>query len=363
MSRSPTVRRNMNGGYYETGISFTQSKWVSILHEYETLLEKEGKCTVRMLAKAAGISLHSANRAIDLHRAGLEMMPQCQRGHGKKGVGSKKGFKLEHHAFLYELYLGNPSMPQYGYCEEFQHQFGFKISESTIRRWFQSIGPYKGNMRVTSSHPTGRYSDATIVRLRDYISLIESIPDHKRLVFSDEKPMKEIDIFPRVRKNPLTGVSPKNISTSSSKNRYNILAAVNLKGGHVPPVYYHVLEECTTSAIYLEYVKKLIESGVLCRGDYFIVDNCSIHYQGDNIGLPDALWDLYQIRFVALPPYSPEFNPTELVFNALLQRIRSERARYTSLDAEDFKDAIMIEMSSFDLLDVVRMYKACGYFK
>ena len=71
MSRSPTVRRNMNGGYYETGISFTQSKWVSILHEYETLLENEGKCTVCMLAKAAGISLHSANRAIDLHRAGF----------------------------------------------------------------------------------------------------------------------------------------------------------------------------------------------------------------------------------------------------------------------------------------------------
>ena len=90
MSRPPKVRRNMHGGYYESGICFTQSKWVSILHEYETLLEKEGKCTVRMLAKAAGISLHSANRAIDLHRAGLEMMPQCQRGHGKKGVGSKK---------------------------------------------------------------------------------------------------------------------------------------------------------------------------------------------------------------------------------------------------------------------------------
>ena len=81
MSRPPKVRRNMHGGYYESGISFTQSKWVSILHEYETLLEKEGKCTVRMLAKAAGISLHSANRAIDLHRAGLEVMPQFQRGH------------------------------------------------------------------------------------------------------------------------------------------------------------------------------------------------------------------------------------------------------------------------------------------
>ena len=166
-----------------------------------------------------------------------------------------------------------------------------------------------------------------------------------------------------MRKNPLTGLTPKNVSLSSSKNRFNILAAVNLKGGSVPPVYYHVLEETTTSAIYLEYVKMLISNGILSPGDYFVVDNCSIHYQGDNVGLPDALWDLYQIRFVALPPYSPELNPTELVFNALLQRLRSERARYTSLDASDFKDAIKQEMNAFDLLDVVRMYKACGYLK
>ena len=128
-------------------------------------------------------------------------------------------------------------------------------------------------------------------------------------------------------------------------------------------VYFSILEECTTSAIYLEYVKKLIENGVLVPGDYFIVDNCSIHYQGDCVGLPEALWELYQIRFVALPPYSPELNPTELVFNALLQRLKSERARYTALDAEDFKDALHIEMGSFDLLDVVRMYQACGYLK
>ena len=63
--------------------------------------------------------------------------------------------------------------------------------------------------------------------------------------------MKEINIFPRVRKNPLTGVSPKNKSTSSSKTRFNILAAVNVKGGHVAPVYYHILEETTTLALYL----------------------------------------------------------------------------------------------------------------
>ena len=146
---------------------FTQSKWVSILHDYETLLEKEGKCTVPMLAKAACISLHSAHCAINLHRAGLSVMPKCQRGHGKKGVGSKKGFSVEHHAFLYNLYKTNPSMPMYGYCEEFEQKFDHSLSESFIKRWFESIGPFKGSLRVTSYHPTGRYSISTIMRLQE----------------------------------------------------------------------------------------------------------------------------------------------------------------------------------------------------
>ena len=72
------------------------------------------------------------------------------------------------------------------------------------------------------------------------------------------------------------------------------------------------------------------------------------------MGLPDALWDLYKIRFIALPPYSPELNPTELVFNCLTQRLKAERARYKSIDAADFKDAIELELGNFDLLDVVR---------
>ena len=93
------------------------------------------------------------------------------------------------------------------------------------------------------------------------------------------------------------------------------------------------------------------------------MDNCTVHKQGDNSGLPDALWDLYGIHFITLPPYSPEFNPTELVFNCLTQRIKSERARYHAIDAADFKDAIEMEMMAFDLLDIVKFYNHMGYLK
>ena len=85
-------------------------------------------------------------------------------------------------------------------------------------------------------------------------------------------------------------------------------------------MYWEVLEDFTNATLYLLFVKILVENGILQQGDIiFVVDNRSIHYQGNNIGLTDALWNLYQIRFIALPPYSPEFNPTELAFNCLQQ--------------------------------------------
>ena len=269
----PTVCRNSNGGWYESGKSYSQAKWVSTLHKYEVLLNTYGKCSIRQLAKEASISVHSAHRVVKLYKEGKYEMPQWQRGDGRKGIGSKKSFTVEHHAFLYKLYRDNPSMPLYGYAEELQKKYNISVSDSFVKRWFDKIGPHKGSLRVTSSHPTGRYSTNTIMRLQDYLTFISSLSDQQKLVFSDEKPMKEVMIFPRVRKDPFTGVCPKNVSSSTSKNRYNILAAVNLKGGDIPPVYWEVIEECTNAALYLQFVKRLVENGVLEHGDIFVVDN------------------------------------------------------------------------------------------
>ena len=74
------------------------------------------------------------------------------------------------------------------------------------------------------------------------------------------------------------------------------------------------------------------------------------------------MWDLFAICLVLFPPYLPELNLTELVFNCLQQRLKAELARYKAVDAADFLDAIKLEMANFDMLDVVRFYKSCGYF-
>ena len=108
-------------------------------------------------------------------------------------------------------------MPLYGYAEEQYKKYRIKVSDFFIKRWFDKIGPHKGSLCATSSHLTGRYSESTVMRLQDYLAFISSINNHSQLVFSDEKPMKEVMIFPKVRKDPLTGKCPKNLSSSTFK--------------------------------------------------------------------------------------------------------------------------------------------------
>ena len=114
--------------------------------------------------------------------------------------------------------------------------------------------------------------------------------------------------------------------------------------------------------MFLQFVKFLLEKGTLQPNDVFIVDNCTVHMQGNNVGLQDSLMHDYGILMIPLPPYHPDFNPTELVFNTLLQRLTAERARYRSLDAYDFLDAIIVELCKFTHKDVVSFYQKCGYY-
>ena len=242
-------------------------------------------------------------------------------------------------------------------------EYNIRISEQTLMRWFKEIGPFKGSLRKTSTRPTGRETYRVCLLLQRYIDFVAKVNDKRRLVFADEKPMKEIMIFSRVRNDILTNKTPVNIIPSTAKNRFNILCAVNLKGGDVPPCSYVVIEECTNAAIFLEFVRSLIENGVLQRGDIFVLDNCTVHFQGDNEGIEEALWIHHGINLLFLPPYHPELNPTELVFHTLLERLKSEKARYNSIDAYDFVDGIIKTMDTIDLLDVINFYTECGYYQ
>ena len=365
-----TVLQNANGGYYDHGKPFTESKWASISNMYELELEAHGKCSIRRLAMRSKVSNYSARKVIDYYESGIIIPPRNCAGHGLRGVGSLLRWEMTHHAFIYELYCNNSSLPVDGYVEEFFERFEMRISKTTVERWFLTIGPFKGTMRVTSRYPSARNSWTTINILREYLNFIVQIQDYSRLVFADEKPMKEIDVYRSVRRNPVDGNTPNHdVDSAKSKNRYSILAAVNVKGGSVPPVQSVIIEECTDSSIFLRLIRLLLDTGVLQRGGVFILDNCTIHIYGDNVGTQEYLFDEYGILMVSLPPYHPDFNPTELIFNTLLQRLSSIRARYKcwkiptndTMRANTFLDCITFQLNNFTRDDIMSFYRKQGY--
>ena len=364
------VYQNRNGGFYEHRKPFEKAKWASILSMYEKELEAHGRCTIRRLADRASISNNSARKLIDYHDSGIVVPHMKTRGHSLRGVGALLGWEMKHHVFLYDLYRDNPSIPVDGYVEEFLHWYGICLSKSTVERWFQTIGPFKGTMRVTSRYPSGRDSWTTLQILHHYLDFILSIEDHSRLMFGDEKPMKEVDVYRLVRRDPVTGFTPNHtLDSVCSKNRYSILAAVNVKGGTIPPVQSVLIETCTDSSIFLQFIRILLDSGVLQRGDVYILDNCTIHMYGDNIGTQQYLFEEFGILMITLPPYHPDFNPTELVFNTTLQRLSARRARYkcwkipyaNSWREITFKDCIVYELDNFSRNDILSFYHSQGY--
>ena len=148
---------------------------------------------------------------------------------------------------------------------------------------------------------------------------------------------------------------------ANSKNRWNILAACSIK----PHIHQHVqfvMTDMTANATLLtHFVAHLIETGVLERGDIFVVDNCSVHMKGDNGALQDQLLEGLGVLMIALPPYWCELNPTELVFSTLLARLSSERARYNSSSNDKFYNCIVDEMYDFSIDDTMSFFIKCGY--
>ena len=302
-------------------------------------------CSARRLATITGVSVRSALKAIDFFEFGMENSPSgVSHGHGYSGPGSILGLQMEHHAFIYQLYVRNPSKPTAGYVQDLFDRFGVTVSNTTIHRWFMTIGPFKGTMRVTSRFPGSRNSSTTILQLQRYLDFVVAVDDSSKFVFADEKPMKEIDIYGTVRRDPYNGSTPPQIVKANSKNRYNILAAVTVKGGLVRPLEFVVLQQCTTSAIFLQFVRVLLEEGTLSRGDIFVVDNCTAYHMGDNVGIQETLFSLHGILMINLPPYHPEFNPVEFVFNTLVQRLNSKKLEYNSGNTEDFVTTIHNEL-------------------
>eukprot|EP00571_Detonula_confervacea_P003009 CAMPEP_0172316252 /NCGR_PEP_ID=MMETSP1058-20130122/27605_1 /TAXON_ID=83371 /ORGANISM="Detonula confervacea, Strain CCMP 353" /LENGTH=173 /DNA_ID=CAMNT_0013030521 /DNA_START=69 /DNA_END=586 /DNA_ORIENTATION=+ len=82
-------------------------------------------------------------------------------------------------------------------------------------------------------------------------------------------------------------------------------------------------DEINTATEFSVQVELEMSSVFFYPGDVMVLDNATIHSDGENSVLEDWLWDRFGVFVLFLPARSPEFNPIELVWNTLVARLKN----------------------------------------
>jgi transposase len=122
---------------------------------------------------------------------------------------------------------------------------------------------------------------------------------------------------------PCYGRSPSNERVYDERpvakgKRISMVSALTTSGMKAAFNY----EGTMTGGVFLYFLQHFL-CPLLSAGDYIVLDNASVHKVDDVKQLIEAAG----AQVIYLPPYSPELNPIELVWNKMKTSIRKQRAR------------------------------------
>jgi len=102
------------------------------------------------------------------------------------------------------------------------------------------------------------------------------------------------------------GKQPKITTFTSKRKRQSIIAAINLKNGAQTSLFF----ETGDSKTFIEFLKVVLKEypeGKICM----ILDNVRFHHSKM---VQEFLQTHSRLKFLFLPPYSPDLNPQEWIF-------------------------------------------------
>jgi transposase len=294
----------------------------------------------------------------EMHNHGRVLHPKEKKQKRKIGPGANSLDTFDSFVLLV-LYLIEDTRTLPSYAENLFLLTGAQVSESTISRFFNHAFPIKGGLRKPNLVPYDKFRPENLLRARDYVRIISKVDPH-RLKFGDEKHLKGAEIYcRRTRRNVLTGEVPPCYTAPDFRNTYTILGLCGIDRSTLP-LFYQIHDGTNDAESFSRAIEAAVAAGFLKGGDVLVLDNASIHGKGDNTYLEDWLWKSFGIFVVFLPTRTPEWNPTELVWRMLVQRlkyypIRSVR-KFTSDAAAHAADDILSKITH---RDIAGMYAKC----
>lgn len=196
-----------------------------------------------------------------------------------------------------------------------------------------------------------KFTPDNITYYARWITLIPLIP-LERIKFCDESHF----VSQQLHRSQVIG--PINTSSYLSdaediSDSFSLTLLVNL-ANPANLFYIDLRANSNTEWDFLDFVCDAILSGHLQRGDFFVVDNASIHFGGETRPYLTRILNHHGVRYLFLPTYSPELNPCELVFNVVKQYIRNHRVLF-----DQIPQLLLCALASIPHSHLVKFYDKC----
>ena len=181
---------------------------------------------------------------------------------------------------------------------------------------------------------------------RDAWRAAQSEMDIEKLVFIDESGINTG--MTRLYGRSLSDARVIDYAPDVRFERTSILSSVRVNGDMVPLVF----EGALNGDLFKEYISKCL-APTLQEGDIVIMDNLTSHKVK---GVIDPILDA-GASVVYLPPYSPDFNPIEMMWSKIKAYLRKSKARTCELLELTIAEALALVTSS----DILAWFAKDGY--
>ena len=130
--------------------------------------------------------------------------------------------------------------------------------------------------------------------------------------------------------------------------RQSILSTMRLNGDMCPLIF----EGTLNKYLFAEYIKTSLKP-TFSTDDVLLLDNSSVHRSK----LVLQTLEECGIKYLFLPPYSPDFNPIELLWAQMKSFLKKSKARTRKKLEKAIKHALDTVRQEY----IVNWFKHCGY--
>lgn len=130
--------------------------------------------------------------------------------------------------------------------------------------------------------------------------------------------------------------------------RQSVLSTISFDGHQIPFIFNGTLNK----ELFAEYLKTQLAPS-FASDCILVLDNSSVHKSKKVIETLKML----NIRYLFLPPYSPDFKPIELLWSKMKTILRKLKAR----NKPDLQIAISSALDSITLLNIHNWFRHCAY--